>query len=174
MNTENNELIESNMSWDEYFMRMTYLTTDKSKDPSSKVGAILVKDQNVFSTGFNGFPRGIKDTHERLHNRETKYKYVTHAEANAIHGAARIGHATLGSTMYTIGMPCTECAKAIIQAGIKELVIHDDPLVSFTHGKWAESCAFSKSLFDEAGVVVRVFNKKLGVKTLVNKELKEV
>ena len=173
MNNEN-EKIESNLSWDEYFMRVTYLTTDKSKDPSSKVGAILVADNNVFSTGFNGFPRGIQDTNKRLENRELKYKYVCHAEANAIYNAARMGRPTLGATMYTIGMPCTECAKAIIQAGVKQIIIHADASVNFTHGKWADSCAFSISLFEEAGINVRIFDKKLGIKTLVNKEWKEV
>ena len=172
MNNEN--IIESDLSWDEFFMRITYLTTNKSKDPSSKVGAILVADNNVFSTGFNGFPRGIRDTNKRLENRELKYKYVCHAEANAIYNAARLGRPTLDSTMYTIGMPCAECAKAIIQAGIKEVVIHADESVNFTHGKWAESCALSISLFTESGISVRLFDKKLGIKTLVNKEWKEV
>jgi dCMP deaminase len=174
MNNENTNTIESTLSWDEYFMRVTYLTTDKSKDPSSKVGAILVADNNVFSTGFNGFPRGIQDTHERLHDRETKYKYVCHAEANSIYNAARLGRPTLGSTMYTIGVPCTECAKAIIQAGVKEVVVHADASVNFKHGKWAESCALTLSLFEEAGISLRFFDKKLGIKTLVNKEWKEV
>ena len=155
-------------------MRYTYLTTSKSKDPSSRVGAILVADGNSFSAGFNGFPRGISDTKSRLENRELKYKYVVHAECNAIFNAARMGRSTLGSIMYTIGMPCTECSKAIIQAGISEIVIHADEAANFTHGKWADSCAFSVDMLREAGVKVRVFDKKLGIKTLVNKELREV
>ena len=170
----NNTLIEADLDWDEYFMRKAYLATSKSKDPSSKVGAVLVTDGNDFCSGFNGFPRGIADTRERLYNRETKYKYIIHAEQNAIINAARLGRPTLGAVMYTIGMPCTECAKAIIQAGIKEIVLHDNAIVNFKHGKWAESCAFSNGMLEEAGVNVRLLCKKLGIQTLVNGKLEEV
>jgi len=81
-------------NFDELFMRMVYLTATKSKDPSSKIGAVIVKDDRVISTGYNGFPIGVSDSQERYLNRETKYKFVVHAEHNSILTAARFGIST--------------------------------------------------------------------------------
>ena len=82
------------MNWTEYYMRHQYLASEKSKDPSTKIGAVLVRGDNIVSIGYNGFPRGINDSPERLNNREEKYFYVVHAESNAILNAARNGIAT--------------------------------------------------------------------------------
>ena len=116
------------ISWDECFMRMAHVIADRSKDPSTQAGAIIV-DQNkiVIGLGYNGFPRGIKDE-ELPWSREgklldTKYAYVVHAEENAIYNT---NAKTVGCTIYTTLFPCNECAKTLIQNGIKKIVYESD------------------------------------------------
>ena len=155
------------MNWTEYYMRHQYLASEKSKDPSTKIGALLVRGDNIVSIGYNGFPRGINDSNERLENREEKYFYVVHAEHNAILNAARNGIATKGAVLYTSGMPCNECAKAIIQAGIETVYIHTQ-YPSLSHGKWNKSVSKAQEMFSEAGVFVADFNKQLNIECLIN------
>ena len=115
------------ISWDEYFMSVALLVSMRSKDPNTQVGACIVgDDKRIISTGYNGFPRGCSDD-EFPWNREgedTKYPYVVHAELNAILNAG--GRSLSGSTLYVALFPCNECAKAIIQAGIKTVVYLSD------------------------------------------------
>lgn len=115
------------ISWDEYFMSVALLASMRSKDPNTQVGACIVgDDKRIISTGYNGFPRGCSDD-EFPWNREgeeTKYPYVVHAELNAILNAG--GRSLAGSTLYVALFPCNECAKAIIQAGIKTVVYLSD------------------------------------------------
>ncbi len=115
------------ISWDEYFMSVALLASMRSKDPNTQVGACIVgEDKRIISTGYNGFPRGCSDD-EFPWNRdgeETKYPYVVHAELNAILNAG--GRNLNGSKLYVALFPCNECAKAIIQAGIKEVVYLSD------------------------------------------------
>lgn len=120
-----------------------------SKDPSRKIGAIIVGDAGqIISQGYNGFPRGIWDTEERLNDRETKYKYVVHAEMNAIFNAVHNNASTVGSSMYVTGLPvCRECAKAIIQVGIKNVFMDTKPI-----DNWFESGKDALEMFEEAGV----------------------
>lgn len=116
------------ISWDEYFMSMAILSSKRSKDPNTKVGACIVSmDKKVLSVGYNGMPIGIDDKKipwgregEEL---DTKYPYVCHAELNAILNSDRNLH---NSRIYVTLFPCNECAKALIQAGIKEVVYLDD------------------------------------------------
>ncbi len=126
---------EGYISWDEYFMGVALLAAQRSKDPSTQVGACIVdKDKRILSTGYNGFPHGCSDD-EFPWNRdeakgETKYQFVVHAELNAILNAS--GKNLFGSTVYVALFPCNECAKAIIQSGIKEVIYlsdkyHDTP-----------------------------------------------
>jgi dCMP deaminase len=126
---------EGYISWDEYFMGVALLAAERSKDPNTQVGACIVDENNrILSTGYNGFPYGCSDD-EFPWNRdealgETKYQFVVHAELNAILNAR--GKALAGSKVYVALFPCNECAKAIIQAGIKEVVYlsdkyHDTP-----------------------------------------------
>ena len=137
-----------NISWDEYFMSIALLSSLRSKDPNTKVGACIVSDEHkVLSLGYNGMPTGIDDHKipwgregERL---ETKYPYVCHAELNAILNS---NHDLKGSTLYVTLFPCNECAKAIIQCGIKE-VIYDCDKYADTPGVQA-----SKRMMDAAGV----------------------
>ncbi len=123
------------ISWDEYFMGVALLAAQRSKDPNTQVGACIVDDQNrILSTGYNGFPHGCSDD-EFPWNRdeslgETKYQFVVHAELNAILNSR--GKSLAGSRVYVALFPCNECAKAIIQAGISEVVYlsdkyHDTP-----------------------------------------------
>ena len=113
------------ISWDEYFMGVALLAAQRSKDPSTQVGACIVDDdKRILSTGYNGFPHGCSDD-EFPWNRDealgdTKYQYVVHAELNAILNAR--GKNLSGSKIYVALFPCNECAKAIIQSGVKEVV----------------------------------------------------
>ena len=136
--------------WDQRYLKLAYGIAQWSKDPSSKIGAITVGSKGqVLSQGFNGFPRGLKDDFSRLHDRETKYKYVVHAEMNAIYNATYNGTSLDGATLYVYGLPtCYECAKGVIQVGIKRVVMPNQKI----EGKWLDSWLTSMSFFDEAGV----------------------
>jgi dCMP deaminase len=137
------------ISWDEYFMGIALLSACRSKDPNTQVGACIVGAQNrIMSVGYNGLPTGCSDdefpweaTGEEA---ETKYPYVCHAELNAILNSG--GRNLLGCRMYVALFPCSECAKAIIQCGIRE--------VRYLSDKYADSPIFraSKRMFDAAGV----------------------
>ena len=140
------------ISWDEYFMGVALLAAQRSKDPSTQVGACIIDgDKRILSTGYNGFPKGCSDD-EYPWNRdeslgETKYQYVVHAELNAILNAS--GKSLSGATVYVGLFPCHECAKAIIQSGIKEVIYlsdkyHDTP-----------SMTASRKMLDSAGVEYR-------------------
>jgi dCMP deaminase len=131
--------------WDHYFIDIAESVAYASKDPSTKVGAVIVRpDRTVASLGYNGFPRGIMDAPERLADRPTKYSLVVHAEPNAILSARE---PVRGYDIYTTLFTCSDCAKLIIQAGIKRVV---SPIYDID--RWEKSLALSKRLFDEAGV----------------------
>jgi dCMP deaminase len=103
----------------------------------------------VLSTGYNGFPRNIEDTDERLTDRSLKYKYIVHAEKNVIYNATYNGVSLDGATIYVSGLPCCDqCALGITQVGVKRVVMDGDP----TNPRWAESWELSKSIFNEANV----------------------
>jgi len=123
-----------------------------SKDPSTKVGAVIFDNKRrLISGGYNGFPRGVHDTEDRLNDRETKYKMVLHAERNAIAFAT----APLeGSTLFCTHPCCTQCASQIIQMGIAH-VCWPDPAPEFA-GRWADDMKLSSQMFEEAGVKVYV------------------
>ena len=120
-------------SWDETFMQMCRIIAQRSKDPNTQTGACIVSDKNIITSfGYNGFPRGCDDNllpwDRNGDYADTKYPYVVHAEANAVLNAPR---STEGSKMYCNLFPCNECAKIIIQKGIKEIIYecdkyHDD------------------------------------------------
>ena len=135
------------ISWDEYFMGVAMLAAHRSKDPSTQVGACIVSPENIIiSTGYNGMPKGCSDDEfpwERT-GEETKYPYVVHAELNAILNAN--GRDLRSSRVYVALFPCNECAKAIIQSGVKEVVYLSDKYAN-TPGVQA-----SKRMLDAAGV----------------------
>ena len=137
------------ISWDEYFMGVAMLAARRSKDPNTQVGACIVSPENIIiSTGYNGMPKGCSDDEfpwERTGaENDTKYPYVVHAELNAILNAN--GRDLRSSRIYVALFPCNECAKAIIQSGIREIVYLSDKY-SGTMGNLA-----SKKMQDAAGV----------------------
>lgn len=140
--------------WDTRFMELAKQVSTWSKDPSTKIGAVIVGEgHRVLSTGYNGFPRGVEDSEARLNDRETKYKYVVHGELNAILNAAAFGVPLAGSSIYVYGLPvCHDCAKAIAQSGIKCVYIQADKIPD----KWKDSWNISKDIFMEAGVTCYV------------------
>ena len=135
------------ISWDEYFMGVAKLAARRSKDPSTQVGACIVSEENIIiSTGYNGMPKGCSDDAfpwDR-EGEDTKYPYVVHAELNAILNAN--GRDLRNSRVYVALFPCNECAKAIIQSGVKEVVYLSDK-----YDGTKENLA-SKRMLDAAGV----------------------
>ena len=139
--------------WDIRFLELAKHISGWSKDPSTKVGCVVVgEDREIRSTGFNGFPRGISDDNDRLTDREKKYPLICHAEENAIMHAARIGVSLKGSTAYVTWPPCSRCARSLIQAGIKEVVYSTAEEVP---ERWLEDFNISTSMLKEANVLVR-------------------
>jgi len=136
--------------WDKRYLKLAAGVANWSKDPSSKIGAIAVGSKGqVLAQGYNGFPRGISDSFDRYANKDVKYKFVVHAEMNCIYNATYNGVSLDGATLYVHGLPvCSDCAKGIIQVGIKRVVM---PLDEYpVH--WLKSFAYSSELFSEAGV----------------------
>lgn len=149
--------MKSNISWDEYFMGIAVLSAMRSKDPNTKVGACIVDDDHkVVSIGYNGMPMGLPEEELSWNKGEgldSKYLYVCHAEFNAILNT-RNGSSVKGGTLYVTLFPCNECAKAVIQTGIKEVVYLDNKYES-TIGIQA-----SKKMLELAGVKLRHFEGK--------------
>ena len=144
--------------WDNRFLDLAEQISSWSKDPSGKIGAVAVdpNTHRILSTGYNGFPRGIQDTEERLNDRPTKYRLVVHAETNCIFNATVSGTSLVGAHLYVFGLPvCSDCAKAIISVGIAKVFIRVKEGENFD--RWKESWAFSLEMFQESGVMV-VFN----------------
>lgn len=157
-------------SWDEWFMRMAYHVATKSKDKSSRIGSVIVKDNQVVKIGYNGFPRDVNDNVEERQNRPLKYSYVAHSEANAIFFAARDGAKTEGCFLYTNGVPCVECAKAIIQSGISKVIYHSEYDVKwneFAREKWSGHNEITTTMFNESNVELIPYEGILGVKALI-------
>ena len=136
--------------WDIRFLEMAKLVSSWSKDPSTQVGAIAVKNRTVIAQGYNGFPRGMSDDPFRYEQKPLKYKMIVHAEMNLIYNAADNGVSLKGSTVYVVGLPaCRDCAKGLIQAGITRVVTLEQKIPE----NWQESITSSISMFKEAGVV---------------------
>ncbi|HJM40759.1 MAG TPA: dCMP deaminase family protein [Candidatus Thalassarchaeaceae archaeon] len=139
--------------WDQRFLKLAEHISGWSKDPSTKVGCVVVgEDREIRSTGFNGFPRGIADDMERLSDREQKYPLICHAEENAIMHAARIGLSLKGCTAYVTWPPCTRCARSLIQAGVIEVVY---PQESEVPERWMADFEMSTQMMGEAGLTIR-------------------
>ncbi len=137
------------ISWDEYFMGVSYLSGMRSKDPNTQVGACIVsKDNKILSMGYNGFPTGCHDEDFPWEREgeftEVKYAYVTHSELNAILNYR--GGSLKGAKLYVSLFPCNECAKAIIQSGITTVIYADDKYSG------TPSDLAAKRMFDAAGV----------------------
>jgi len=144
--------------WDARFLRLAREVSTWSKDRSTQVGAVIVGDDKTPGPyGFNGFPRFVDDEAENRHQRPSKYRWTEHAERNAIFNAARIGMGLKGCAMYVTHVPCAECARAIIQVGIREVVVDDASLKDegFTE-RWDEEAQVTKEMLEEANVTLRM------------------
>jgi dCMP deaminase len=152
-------------NWDVWFMRQVYLVASKSKDPSTKIGAVITRENRVISVGYNGIPRGVNDEAKERYERPGKYMWFEHGERNAIYAASRFGGQTDGSTLYTQGVPCADCGRAVIQAGIKTVVVHlpFERVFGLLRTNWSESCSTTKIMFGEANVELRWIYDMIGV-----------
>ena len=142
------------MKWELRYLEMARLVSTWSKDPSTKVGAVIVdSDNTVISVGFNGLPRRIQDTDQRLNNRDIKLKMIIHAEINAIITAKRPLN---GTTIYTYPfMSCSQCAGLIIQSGICRHISYKTD-----NERWKDSFDLALEMFDEARVIVNLLEEQ--------------
>ena len=149
------------MKWDKYFLNSAENVKLKSKDRRTQIGAVIVgKDNEIVSTGYNSFPRGINDNVEERQVRPEKYYWIEHAERNAIYNAARIGVSLRDTTMYlTCGIPCSDCTKGIISSGIKKIYCKvQDTTRNREH--WDEHAKRSLQMFKESNVEIIFYDEK--------------
>lgn len=155
--------IETMNRWDDHFIRLALVTAAMSKDPNTQVGAVIVgPDREIRATGFNGLPRGLADTPERLQNRDTKLRLIVHAELNAVLHAARVGVPVKGCTLYLAatdasgavwgGRPCVRCTVEVIQSGIAEII---SPPFKGGASNWRADIEESRALLCECGIHYR-------------------
>jgi dCMP deaminase len=145
------------MNWKEYFRGIAHQVKLKSKDRYTQIGAVVVgSDNQIVSTGYNSFPRGIDDSVDERQERPEKYYWFEHAERNSLYNAALIGVSTKGCTMYlTCGIPCSDCARGIINSGIKKIVC--ERVGGAVGKKWEEHAKRSIEMFNEAGVKIEYY-----------------
>lgn len=143
-----------NLKWHGRYLDLAEHISTWSKDPSSKVGAVVIgKHGQILSTGYNGFPRGMNDSEELYNNREEKYKRIVHAEMNVIYNASLSGVSLEDSTLYVSGLPvCSKCALGVIQSGISCVVIRESDINKSE--TWKKEWADSEAFFNEAGVKI--------------------
>lgn len=143
-----------NKKWDRRFVTLAKHIAGWSKDPSTQVGAVLAKGNRVVGLGYNGLPAGVKDKRSRLMNRAIRYAMTAHAEAN---GLAMAGDKAQGATVYTWPLPpCSTCAAALIQAGVRRVVAPTPP--PDLAQRWGASLKLAQAMFREAGVKVEMLD----------------
>jgi len=135
-------------SWHQYFISVASTVSTRSKDPSTQVGAVIVKDKVIISTGFNGFARGENDSKIEFCSRDEKLKHTIHAEDNAIFNAARYGMKTMDTDIYITMHPCHKCTRGIIQAGIKRVFIRNIELPD----RWKKDFEISKKMMQNTNI----------------------
>lgn len=139
-------------NWDKRFIELSKNIAVWSKDKSTKVGAIITtKENDIVSTGYNGFPRGVDDDIEERYERPQKYLWTEHAERNAIYSAAKRGISLKGCTIYLPWFPCADCSRAIIQSGIDEMVC---TVPDLDHPVWGEGFKVALEMFKECNVKI--------------------
>lgn len=150
------ENLKSCTKWDERFLEVAKLVAQWSKDPSTQVGAVLVRDKRILATGYNGIPTGIHDDIVLHSERPVKLAYTIHAEINAILNAAKFGIRTNNTTIYITADPCVDCCKSLLQAGITRIVVPQVMDFMFAE-KWKENLKLAKTLLSEANLeLIRV------------------
>ncbi|MGD9639398.1 MAG: cytidine/deoxycytidylate deaminase family protein [Alphaproteobacteria bacterium] len=138
--------------WHKRFLEAANLFASWSKDRSTKVGAVVVgSKKEIRAIGYNGFPRGVDDDIDARHERPIKYEYTEHAERNAIYNACYTGTSLDGCTIYVTHLPCADCARAIIQSGIKTVVVDSQNTL---RKEWEEKNQVANIMFSESGVEV--------------------
>jgi dCMP deaminase len=132
--------------WDIRFVRIAREVSYWSKDPSTQVGSIAVRNRKIIATGYNGFPKNIKDRSKDLYDRERKLKLTVHGEMNMIYNAVEHGVKLEGSTVYIWGLPtCEDCWKGLVQTGVSRVVM---PSIEFESGKWKDGCNHAKKFME--------------------------
>lgn len=152
-------------TFDELFMNEAYLYANKSKDISTQVGAVIVRDNVSISRGYNGPLRGVDDSSPQLFEKPYKNYAMEHAERNAFYNCSRNGISTLGCTMYVTWAPCAECARAIVQCGIKKMVLHADA-PTHTSEKVLESQKIGHGFLVDAGIELQLWSGRIIIPTL--------
>ena len=153
--------------WNHWFLQGVYWVASKSKDPKTKIGAIIVKDRHIVSTGYNGLPIGVNDAIEARSQRPDKYKWYEHGERNAIYAASKFGISTEGATLYTNSLPCADCARGIIQSGIANVYVHHqfgEICNSVQREQWKGHDTVTFDMFNEADINCFTIDKILGCK----------
>lgn len=152
--------------WNDWFLRIAYEVSYKSKDQKTKIGSVIVKDKQVIKIGYNGFPAKIDDNIKERHERPAKYEWTVHSEANAICAAAKYGAQVNDSQLFTLAVPCRECFKLIISSGIKEVFYHSLFQVEWDQhyrDYWKNHVEFVLNLSKESGVdlicIKKILNK---------------
>ena len=153
------------VSWDKYFMSFCNLISMKSKDESTNFGAVIVNhDNQIISTGYNSFPKGINDNVKERQKRPEKYEWFVHAEENAICNAAAIGNSTKFNKIYVNGMPCARCTRKILQAGIVEIIVDkksNDLFMKNSPGDWKKLNRITLEMIGEVpSLTLRFWNGK--------------
>mgnify|MGYP003122506089 FL=1 len=143
-------------NWNKRYLNLAYYISKWSRDPNRKCGAVIIgKDNTEKAIGYNGLPNNVDLNNSNIKKRyekPQKYMWVEHAERNAIYTAGRNGVSLDGCKMYVTYFPCCDCARAIIQSGIKEVY---SPKPDWSHHKWGESWKVSKQMFNECGVKIK-------------------
>lgn len=153
--------VDSRRKWDLRFLKLCLHISDWSEDRRTRIGAVIVGEANVVvATGYNGLPRGIESEVARRHNRESEEKYFwfEHAERNAIYNAARLGIKLSGCRMYVSLSPCADCARAVIQSGIAEVIILKNG--EALSDSYSSSISVAEEMFNEARVKVLTYDTK--------------
>lgn len=153
-------------SWDKTWFTLCYLMAMRSDDPDTHSGCVIVSPdgKKEVATGYNGLPRGIEATEENTDRNQLKYTYMEHCERNAIYNAASEGRSTKDCILYVNWYPCHDCARAMIQAGIKMVRIHKQGQEFYekaSHKKWGDSQKMAFRMLKEAGVSVEIIDLKL-------------
>jgi dCMP deaminase len=142
--------------WDRYYLDICKVVAARSKDPNTQIGCVIAGPAHeIRTTGYNSFPRGIRDDVPERLQRPTKYHWIEHAERNAICNAARCGTPLDGCSIYVEIMPCMDCGRAIVQAGIREVVISAERMSQYSSEFYDQQFGMVEILFTEAGILVR-------------------
>jgi dCMP deaminase len=142
--------------WHIRFLRLAQEVSSWSIDPSTKVGCVLVKNKRVISTGYNGFPKNISDSFDRLMDREQKYEITVHAEVNAVTTAALHGVNTEGCFAYLTMLPCSRCSSVLINAGVNKIYVSGKTEIP---PRWIENFKLASELLSEASVELKIISE---------------